>query len=1026
MRIDNPSVSGSISFLTGNNTINSDTANITGSFSGSFTGVFEGGFSTAATLAISGAFVQDSSSLASRVADLESFEANIDNTYATDAQVATAVSGLNAATSSYLQNTTDTLTGDLTVTGTITAQEFHTEFVSASIIYQSGSTKFGNTSDDVHNFTGSVNISSTATISGDILSDSSAFTFGTVSDTNLELATSANANPRMLFRVNGSSERMRIDESGNLQVGISSLTGSADPRVTVGAKGYYHPNNGNGLGDFHIGDGNYGLSIGAALGGAGAGDTRIWTTGGTHKLLFLTNDTDYRLSINSSGNIGIGLYDAAYKLDVVGFSRFNNGFYLQEATAGTNAAFYLNSDHTLELEAFGATGAIAFSVGSSITEAVRIGTDAQTTFYNNIRFGTGDGVDWKIVGNANGPLIKLRRNSATTDRYGILGWRDNGSGEDDTIKWVGTTVTMPGKLGIGTSNPGTNLLSIRGYGAIDSNANQGLVLSSNHYYDSGDKYIGNGYGSIISQDTGGTYAGYIRFQQAGLNSSGAGATMTLTDSMVIDESGNVGIGTTSPRAKGLEIYRAAGQSSYPQLIISTGESSSKNYSISTDVVGAGDLAIIDGETVVGANARLLINSAGNVGIGTTSPTQPLHIDGGASAVNQGIPASSGTSQNGILRLTPGDAVYGETLDFGMNVATTYGWIQATNRDNLATTYNLALNPNGGKVGIGTTTPSVSPAVNTGLHVNNNNYIQLRVSSTVNSAGIEFIPYNGGSAHNYEVQAGSAGDWFVYDRTASSYRLNILPTGNVGIGTTSPTRNLQVHSATTTKFLVSTSGTADAYIEVQGYDAGLHIGDYTNGNRYAIWNDGVSTTSTLNFGSYALGTWYAPGSQIMTMTHNGNVGIGTMSPAAKLDINGSVKYRGDIVNNDSFIASGNYSSGTWYDVTDTSQLTENGIYILQCYVDTYGVGGSIYFMWFCSVPFMWVTTASNDQTVQNFPTVLGTGHAQNGITPPSFRRVLTSGATDSKVYIQFNPEANWTGINNNSGRAFRVYFKRIGG
>tara|TARA_Y100001972_G_scaffold126811_1_gene181660 strand:- start:345 stop:2546 length:2202 start_codon:yes stop_codon:yes gene_type:complete len=47
---------------------------------------------------------------------------------------------------------------DLVVAGKITAEEFHTEFVSASIIYQSGSTKFGDTSDDNHDFTGSVNI----------------------------------------------------------------------------------------------------------------------------------------------------------------------------------------------------------------------------------------------------------------------------------------------------------------------------------------------------------------------------------------------------------------------------------------------------------------------------------------------------------------------------------------------------------------------------------------------------------------------------------------------------------------------------------------------------------------------------------------------------------------------------------------------------------------------------------------------------------------------------------------------------
>jgi len=70
-----------------------------------------------------------------------------------------SVNSLNSASSSYLLNSSDTLDGDLTVTGRITAQEFHTEFVSASIIYESGSTKFGDTSDDTHIFSGSIDVS---------------------------------------------------------------------------------------------------------------------------------------------------------------------------------------------------------------------------------------------------------------------------------------------------------------------------------------------------------------------------------------------------------------------------------------------------------------------------------------------------------------------------------------------------------------------------------------------------------------------------------------------------------------------------------------------------------------------------------------------------------------------------------------------------------------------------------------------------------------------------------------------------
>jgi hypothetical protein len=57
-------------------------------------------------------------------------------------------------------------TRGLTVTGTVTAQEFHTEFISASILYESGSTKFGDSVDDVHQFTGSVDI--TGSVKADV------------------------------------------------------------------------------------------------------------------------------------------------------------------------------------------------------------------------------------------------------------------------------------------------------------------------------------------------------------------------------------------------------------------------------------------------------------------------------------------------------------------------------------------------------------------------------------------------------------------------------------------------------------------------------------------------------------------------------------------------------------------------------------------------------------------------------------------------------------------------------------------
>ena len=82
-----------------------------------------------------------------------------------------------------------TVNGNATIGGTVTAQEFHTEFVSGSIIYASGSTQFGDTLDDTHNFTGSLLVTGSITLNGSsamievsndtTLADSSATSFVT-------------------------------------------------------------------------------------------------------------------------------------------------------------------------------------------------------------------------------------------------------------------------------------------------------------------------------------------------------------------------------------------------------------------------------------------------------------------------------------------------------------------------------------------------------------------------------------------------------------------------------------------------------------------------------------------------------------------------------------------------------------------------------------------------------------------------------------------------------------------------------
>jgi len=103
-----------------------------------------------------------------------------------------------------------------------------------------------------------------------------------------------------------------------------------------------------------------------------------------------------------------------------------------------------------------------------------------------------------------------------------------------------------------------------------------------------------------------------------------------------------------------------------------------------------------------------ILDTGSVGIGTTNPNVKLDVTG-----TYGDPAISGTSQNGIFRLggTTGNAV----IDMGQNGTNGTAWIQSTDKGNLGIDYKLALNPNGGNVGIGTTNPgsllTVAGAIN---------------------------------------------------------------------------------------------------------------------------------------------------------------------------------------------------------------------------------------------------------------------------------------------------------------------------
>jgi hypothetical protein len=371
-------------------------------------------------------------------------------------------------------------------------------------------------------------------------------------------------------------------------------------------------------------------------------------------------------------------------------------------------------------------------------------------------------------------------------------------------------IDSSGNVGIGTGSP-TSALSI----ARPLGANALLEIAAN----------GNTLGStsmLYGQDT--VSAGYL-WNRAN------GPVYIATNSverMRITATGDVGIGTSSPGSR-LTLSGSSGNSAIsfvaPDALIKSymGVTAAGNFITGA---AAGETFIrSDGVGIAfsantGSSIQMRITSAGNVGIGTSSPSQTLHVLGPALITNSagGGVLQLGTSvANQYQQLNLGGAANGDNgwlvgkADTSTAIAPSLGFFiydlkNSASRMVIDTTGNVGIGTATITSGAGWTPRLVLSAAAAALVVKGVSSQEVSVGS---SNGMYFDCFGNTTGSN---------NFFVFRNTSSnssftgSERMRITAAGLVGIGTSSPTSILEVTGGAGNEFR-ATRGTNNFIISL---------------------------------------------------------------------------------------------------------------------------------------------------------------------------------------------------------------------
>ena len=592
-----------------------------------------------------------------------------------------------------------------------------------------------------------------------------------------------------------------------------------------------------------------------------------------------------KLNLRTSLVIGrTGGLDGAYPLDVWGQSRIRTG---------DSGGFTTNASHDdLIIEGAGNTGLQLFSPNTSYQYIAFGDTDGSNPGYIRYYHGTNE--------------MRLRTNGS-----------DN------------LTITGGGNVGIGTTSPSKKL-------EVESSTTP-LHLNRT-----------GGSTALIGLDIAGTNRGLI-----GATTTAAFVSYSTSASplMTILNTGNVGIGTTSPVGR-LEVV-TTDANRYIRFKAPNGEERFQFYTGGTGNPATQHMYNADGTTKnvqIAAGGTSYFNG-GNVGIGTTSPdskltlrdTSNVYVDiQGDGSVEAGIRMryqNNGNAGSKIFYNTPNAVLYYDNL-YTYSSGNVWGSHNFRNRDAGGTLQSRLYIAPLGNVGIGTASPAEKLHVTGNVHVdgNNTNYLDLDADvkitgHKVGNSGTEYTylrMYNGGDA-SINIGTKHSFGYISFESGSGAYteRMRITNNGNVGIGTTSPSDILHVSkSGANTRMVVGNNSTYDQFIYFKGNtDWSMGI-DYSNSNAFTLSNySSIGTNRRL------------------TVTTGGNVGIGTTSPSYPLHVAGDIFSSSRVIGDDGISTRGVFKSWSVYSYSNgiliqtdidvsTANAWDNRMIMLTAYGMTY--------------------------------------------------------------------------------------------